>query len=389
MAGDGGRRVSQRFVPAVFMRGGSSKGVFFHARDLPAEREAMDRLLLSALGSPDPYGRQLDGMGGGISSLSKAVVIGPPTHPEADVDYTFAQVAVDRPVVDWRDNCGNLSSAVGPFAVDESLVRVEDGEAALVRIHQVNTRKLIHARFPVRDGRAEVRGDFAIAGVSGTGARIRLDFLAPGGTQTGALLPTGRAADVLEVPGFGSLRATLVDAANPAVFVAAGDLGLTGAESPEELEGDAALMALLDRVRRAAGVLMGLGPSPEAVGLASPRVAAVAGPLAARTLDGRTLDPGEHDVSVRMLSMGRPHRAVPMTGAMALAVACRVEGTVPHALAARRGGRPGEIRVAHPSGTLTVGAEVRRDDGSGWLAESAVVFRTARRLMQGAVAVDT
>jgi 2-methylaconitate isomerase len=390
VAGDG-RRVSQRFLPAVFMRGGSSKGVFFHARDLPAEREEVDRILLSVLGSPDPYGRQLDGMGGGISSLSKAVMIGPPTHPEADVDYTFAQVAVERPVVDWRDNCGNLSSAVGPFAVDEGLVRVEDGEASLVRIHQVNTRKLIHARFPVRDGRAEVRGDFAIAGVAGTGARIRLDFLAPGGTQTAALLPTGKAVDVLEIDGLGPLRATLVDAANPAVFVAASDLGLSGAESPDAMEGDAALMALLDRVRRAAGVAMGLGATPEAVGLASPRIAAVAGPLAARTLDGRVLDSDGHDVTVRMLSMGRPHRAVPMTGAMALAVACRIEGSVPHAMAARRGGgRPEEIRVAHPSGSLTVGAEVRRESGgAGWGAESAVVFRTARRLMQGEVAVNS
>jgi 2-methylaconitate isomerase len=392
VAGDGDGGVSQRFLPAVFMRGGSSKGVFFHARDLPAKREEVDCILLSVLGSPDPYGRQLDGMGGGISSLSKAVIIGPPTHKEADVDYTFAQVSVDRPVVDWRDNCGNLSSAVGPFAVDEGLVRVEDGEAVLVRIHQVNTRKLIHARFPVRDGRAEVRGDFGIAGVAGTGARIRLDFLAPGGTQSGALLPTGKSVDVLEIDGFGPLRATLVDAANPAVFVAASELGLSGAESPDAMEGDAALMALLDRVRRVAGVAMGLGATPEAVGLASPRVAAVAGPLAARTLDGRVLDPDGHDVTVRMLSMGRPHRAVPMTGAMALAVACRVEGTVPHAVAARRRGRsPEEIRVAHPSGTLTVGAEVRRDGGSGagWTAESAVVFRTARRLMQGAVAVNT
>ncbi|MBD0274641.1 MAG: PrpF family protein, partial [Acetobacteraceae bacterium] len=333
----------------------------------------------------DSYGRQLDGMGGGISSLSKAVVIGPPTHPEADVDYTFAQVSVDRPVVDWRDNCGNLSSAVGPFAVDEGLVRAGDGEA-LVRIHQVNTRKLIHARFPVRNGRAEVRGDFAIAGVSGTGARVRLDFLEPGGTQTGALLPTGRAVDELVVAGFGRLRATLVDAANPAVFVAASDLGLTGAESPEEIEGKAGLLELLDRVRRAAGVAMGLGATPEAVGLASPRVAAVAGPLAARTLDGKALDPGGQDVTVRMISMGRPHRAVPMTGAMALAVACRVEGSVPHALASR-GGRPDEVRVAHPSGMLTVGAEVRHEGGR-WHAGSAVVFRTARRLMQGAVAVN-
>ncbi|MBK1659574.1 2-methylaconitate cis-trans isomerase PrpF family protein [Paracraurococcus ruber] len=376
--------MTQSFLPAVFMRGGSSKGVFFHAKDLPADRAAVDPILLSVLGSPDPYGRQLDGMGGGISSLSKAVLIGPPSHPEADVDYTFAQVAVDRPVVDWKGNCGNLSSAVGPFAVDEGLVRVADGEA-LVRIHQVNTRKIIHARFPVREGRAEVRGDFAIAGVAGTGARIRLDFLAPGGSQCAALLPTGSPVDVLEIPGFGPLRASLVDAANPAVFVAAADLGLTGAETPDAIEARADLMALLDRIRRLAGVAMGLAATEAAVGLASPRVALVAGPTAARTLDGGVLDPAGHDVTIRMLSMERPHRAVPMTGAMGLAVACRVEGSIPQALA-RRGARPEEIRVAHPSGTLAVGAEVRRDD-TGWQADSAVVFRTARRLMQGQVAL--
>ena len=376
--------MTQNFIPAAFIRGGSSKGVFFHARDLPADRGAIDPILLAVLGSPDPYGRQLDGMGGGISSLSKAVIIGPPTHPEADVDYTFAQVAVDRPLVDWKGNCGNLSAAVGPFAVDEGLVRVADGEA-LVRIHQVNTRKIIHARFPVRDGRAEVRGDFAIAGVAGTGARIRLDFLAPGGTQTAGLFPTGRVADVLEVEGFGSVRATLIDAGNPAAFIDARDVGMTGAESPEEIEARPELMALLDRIRRVAGVAMGLAAAPEGVGLAAPRIALVAGPLPARTLDGAVLDPAAHDVTVRMLSMERPHRAVPMTGAMGLAVACRVEGSIPQALAGR-GERAEEIRVAHPSGMLTVGAEVERRDG-GWHAESAVVFRTQRRLMQGAVAV--
>jgi 2-methylaconitate cis-trans-isomerase PrpF len=376
--------MSQAFIPAVFMRGGSSKGVFFHQGDLPAERAAIDPILLGVLGSPDPYGRQLDGMGGGISSLSKAVLIGPPSHPEADVDYTFAQVSVDRPVVDWKGNCGNLSAAVGPFAVDEGLVRAEDGEA-LVRIHQVNTRKIIHARFPVREGRAEVRGDFTIAGVAGTGARIRLDFLSPGGSQTAGLLPTGNPVDVLEIPGFGRLRASLVDAANPAVFVAARDLGLTGGELPETVEARADLMALLDRIRRIAGVAMGLAATEEAVSLANPRVALVAGPMAARILDGTVLDPAGHDATIRMLSMERPHRAVPMTGAMGLAVACRIEGSIPHALATK-GEKPEEIRVAHPSGTLSVGAEVRRDD-HGWHADSAVVFRTARRLMQGQVAV--
>ncbi|MFO0182112.1 MAG: PrpF domain-containing protein, partial [Alphaproteobacteria bacterium] len=180
--------MDQAFIPAIFMRGGSSKGVFFHARDLPQDRAQQDAIFLAVLGSPDPYGRQLDGMGGGISSLSKAVIIGPPTHPDADVDYLFAQVAVDTPVVDWSSNCGNLSSAVGPFAVDEGLVRVADGEA-LVRIHQVNTKRIIHARFPVRGGKAVTAGDFTMAGVSGSGVRIRLGFLAPGGGATGRLLP--------------------------------------------------------------------------------------------------------------------------------------------------------------------------------------------------------
>jgi 2-methylaconitate cis-trans-isomerase PrpF len=378
--------MSQSFIPAVFIRGGSSKGVFFHARDLPAARGEIDPILLSVLGSPDPYGRQLDGMGGGISSLSKGVIIGPPTRADADVDYTFAQVSVDKPVVDWKGNCGNLSSAVGPFAVDEGLVGAAEGEA-LVRIHQVNTKKLIHARFPVREGKAEVRGDFAIAGVAGTGARIRLDFLEPGGSQCSALLPTGNPVDTLEIPGFGPLRASLMDAANPAVFVAAADLGLTGDESPDAIEARPDLMALLDVIRRLGGVAMGLGAVPEAVGLASPRVALVAGPTAARTLDGQVLDPAGHDVTIRMLSMERAHRAVPMTGALCLAVACRIEGSIPQALATK-GSRPEEIRVAHPSGSLTVGAEVRRDN-QGWHADSAVVFRTQRRLMQGAVAIPS
>ena len=375
--------MSQDFIPAAFIRGGSSKGVFFHAKDLPAERREIDLILLGVLGSPDPYGRQLDGMGGGISSLSKGVIIGPPTHPEADVDYTFAQISVDKPVVDWKGNCGNLSSAVGPFAVDEGLVQAADGEA-LVRIHQVNTKKIIHARFPVRSGKAEVHGDFAIAGVAGTGARIRLDFLSPGGTQTPHLLPTGNPLDVLRLDGLG-IEASLVDAANPAVFIRAADIGLNGGELPEEIEARADIMALLDRLRRAAGVAMGLAATPEAVGLASPRIAMVAPPMASRTLDGQVLDPAGHDVQIRMLSMERPHRAVPMTGAMCLAVACRITGSIPHAMATR-GPKPEEIRVAHASGVVAVGAEVRQAN-TGWHAESAVVFRTQRRLMQGGVAI--
>lgn len=374
--------MDQAFIPAVFMRGGSSKGVFFHAKDLPEDRTRQDAIFLSVLGSPDPYGRQLDGMGGGISSLSKAVIIGPPTHPDADVDYTFAQVAVDRPLVDWSSNCGNLSSAIGPFAVDEGLLRASDGEA-LVRIHQVNTRRIIHARFPVSGGRAAVAGDFAVAGVAGTGARIRLDFLAPGGGATGSLLPTGAARDTLEHGGR-RYTATMVDAANACVFLDARELGLTGTESPDAIEASRATMALLDALRRAAAVRMGLCATPEAAPLAIPKVAVVAPAAAYRALDGGEHAAATHDIAVRMISMERAHRAVPLTGGMALGVACRIAGSLPQALAGALAGD--EVRVANPSGILSVGAEVSRGE-TGWFADSAVVFRTARRLMQGAVAV--
>jgi hypothetical protein len=375
--------MDQTFIPAIFMRGGSSKGVFFHARDLPADRAKQDAVFLAVLGSPDPYGRQLNGMGGGISSLSKAVIIGPPTHPDADVDYLFAQVAVDKPIVDWSSNCGNLSSAVGPFAVDEGLVRVPDGEA-LVRIHQVNTRRIIHARFPVRGAKAVTAGDFTMAGVSGSGARIRLDFLAPGGGATGRLLPTGNARDVLHHAGR-TYAASLIDAANACVFLDARDLGLTGRESPDAIEADPARMALFDALRRKAGVMMGLAASPEAVGLALPKIAVVAPPAAYHALDGAAFTADSHDIAVRMISMERAHRAVPLTGAMCLGVASRIPGSVPHQLAGPPA-RADETRVANPSGILSVGAEVR-EAAAGWHAESAVVYRTARRLMQGQVAV--
>ncbi|MBL8700074.1 MAG: PrpF family protein [Alphaproteobacteria bacterium] len=375
--------MTQRFIPAVFMRGGSSKGVFFHARDLPSERAAMDAIFIRTLGSPDPYGRQLDGMGGGISSLSKAVIIGPPTRPDCDVDYTFIQVAVDRPIADWGSNCGNLSSAVGPFAVDEGLVKVAPDGEALVRIHQVNTKKVIHARFPVHGGKAEVRGDFTIAGVAGTGARVRLDFLAPGGSVTRALLPTGRVVETLEVPGHGRFTCSLVDAANAAVLVPARELGLTGAESPDAIEAKPEVMARLDAIRRAGGVAMGFAAKPEAVGLSNPKIAMLAAPQFFKTLDGAEVAAGAHDIGVRMVSMERLHRAVTLTGAMCIGVAARIEGTLAHALATTGGGD--EVRVGNPSGIVSVGAEVTR--APDWHAESAVVFRTARRLMQGEVAI--
>lgn len=336
--------MTQTFIPAVFYRGGSSKGLFFHARHCPTDHAVLERMLLSALGSPDPNGRQLDGMGGGTSSLSKAVIIGPPTHPDADVDYTFAQVAVDRPVVDWGANCGNLSSAVGPFAVDEGLVCAADGEA-LVRIHQVNTKKIIHARFPVRNGKAVTTGNATVDGVAGTGAPIALDFLDPGGTVTSGLLPTGQVIETIEIDGR-AFDMSLVDASNPVAFVAANDVGLAGSEHPDTIEADRAVMALLDRLRRAAAVRMGLGQTPDSVGLANPKIAVVSAPATFVTLDGRTVEGAAQDIAIRMLSMERAHRAVTLTGAMCLAVACRIEGSLPHRLCSGHADMQA-IRVAH------------------------------------------
>lgn len=376
--------MSQSFIPAVFYRGGTSKGVFFHARDLPADRDACDRIFLAAIGSPDPYGRQLNGMGGGISSLSKAVVIGPPTHPEADVDYTFIQLAVEEPVADWSNNCGNLSSAVGHFAVDEGLVPAKDGEV-LVRIHQTNTKKIIHSRFTVQDGKAATAGDYVIAGVAGTGSRIRLDFLAPGGAVTGKLLPTDNVVDTIDLGADGKFEVSIIDATSPIVYVDAQSVGLKGSESPNDIEAQPRVMSLLEKLRRQAGVMIGLAREPEHVGLQTPRIALAARAAPFKGLDGTSYQAEDFDVATRMMSMQRAHRAVPGTGGLNLGVATQVGGSIPNRLS-RPANAAGEVRVANPSGLVSVGAVVRQSGGE-WIADSAVLFRTARRLMQGEVAV--
>lgn len=373
----------QARLRAVFMRGGTSRAIMFRAEDLPADRALWPAIFLAAMGSPDPNGRQLDGVGGGVSSLSKVCVIGPPSRPDADVDYTFAQVGVREATVDFKGNCGNMSAAVGPFAVDEGLVRAAGNEAT-VRIHNTNTGKIILARFPVEDGAAAVDGDFALPGVAGTGAPVRLEFLEPGGAATGRLLPTGRPIDRLELPGLGPVEASLVDAANPCVFARAADLGLTGAELPQALEADGEALARLEALRRAASVAMGIARSAaEAATIVSiPKVAVVTAPADAPLLSGETLPADAMDIAVRMISVGQPHRAVPLTGAMCLAVAARIPGSIPHALARPAAAADADLRIGQPSGVTVVGAEVDRREG-GWAAERAVVYRTARRLMDG------
>lgn len=356
-----------RRLPAVYMRGGTSKAVMFHTRDLPQDRAAWDAIFLAVMGVPDPNGRQLDGMGGGLSSLNKVCVVGPPSREGADVDYTFVQLGVERPLVDYGGNCGNMSAAIGPFAVEEGLVAAPADGEALVRIHNTNTGKLIAARFPVEGGALAADGGFALDGVAGTAAPIKLEFLDPGGAKTGRLLPTGAVVDELE-----GIPASCVDAANPAVFVAASDLGLTGTELPGKLEKDAAFLARMEAIRCAAAIRMGLPPLGSV-----PKVAMVSAPTDAATLSGKMLTAGEHDIAIRMISMGQPHRAVPITGAIALAVAARVPGTIPNRLCAAAAG---PIRVGHASGTTVVEAEV-----AAGVARYGAVYRTARRLFEGAV----
>ncbi|WP_420403993.1 2-methylaconitate cis-trans isomerase PrpF family protein [Nisaea sp.] len=368
-------------IPACFMRGGSSKGVFFTADDLPAAHALWDPLFLSVIGSPDPYERQLNGMGGGVSSLSKAAVISASLREEADLDFTFAQVSVAKALVDYSSNCGNLSSAVAPFALERGLIRRDDGPAS-VRIFNTNTNKMLIAQLEVSEGRAVESGAFAIPGVAGTGSPIRLDFLDPAGAGTGRLLPSGNLKDLIEAEDGRVFEASLIDVGNPCVFLDAGAFGRSGNETIRDLESDTALTILLEDLRRKAAVLMGLADEESAAPAAVPKIAFVGTPLSAKDLAGKAIDPAAADLAVRMLSMENVHRVLPLTGAMCTAVASRIPGTVPAGLARKS---DGDVRLANPSGILPIGTDVSLDGAP--TVRSVSVTRTARLLMTGEVVV--
>jgi len=372
-------------LPAVFMRGGTSRAIMFHAKDLPPRAE-WDPIFLAAMGSPDPNGRQLNGMGGGISSLSKVCVLAPSERDDADIDYTFAQVQIREAAVDYRSNCGNMSSAVGPFAVDEGLLR-PNGDQAVVRIFNTNTRKIIRSTFPLADGRAATDGAMAIPGVAGSGAPVRLDFLTPGGATTGKLLPTGNPVDALMVPDLGIIAASMIDAANACVFVLARDLGLTGRELPEALDQDTALLAKLQRIRRTASVAMGIARDDEEARSINgvPIIGFVAPPMDAPTLSGEPIMADQVDLTARFLSNGQPHRALPLTASLCTGVAARIRGTLVNQVLGPNAGE--SVRIGMPSGILTVDADVSQDRNGIWTAHSGAFYRTARRLFDGRVYV--
>ena len=384
--------MTQLRIPAVYMRGGTSKGVFFVKDDLPADPAVRDRLLMRVIGSPDAYGKQIDGMGAATSSTSKVVLISRSTRPDCDVDYLFGQVAIDRPFIDWGGNCGNLTSAVGPFAISAGLVAAPSDGAALVRIWQANIGKKINAIVPVKGGEVVEEGDFELDGVTFPSAEIRIEFIEPGGGdedgEGGAMFPTGRLLDVLEVPGVGSIEATLINAGNPHVFVNASALGLKGTEMQGDMNGDKALLARLEAVRAQGAVAMGIAATVEEASrtkLHVPKLCFVSPAQSYTASDGKPVRADDLDVTARILSMGVLHHAMTGTGAVAIAVAAAIPGTVVHRTL-KAGADPSRTVFGHPSGILAVGADAEERDGQ-WVVTKAVMSRSARRIMEGWVRV--
>lgn len=372
-------------IRCVYMRGGTSKGVFFREDWLPNDPVVRERVLLRVVGSPDPYGQQIDGMGGGTSSTTKAVIVGPASQPDCDVDYTFGAVSIGTPVIDWSGNCGNLTSAVGPFAIAQGLVTPPENGIATVSIWQTNIRARIIARVPVQDGKVVEGGDFVLDGVTFPAAEIPLEFLQDA-DRSDAMFPTGLLIETLDVPGVGPIEATLITAGNSAIIVNASTLGLTGAELQSDINGDAALLARAEAIRAHGAVRMGLAATAaEATELRphTPKLAFVSRPRAYVASSGQAVAAEDIHINARIFSMGKLHHAMTGTGAVGLAAAAAIPGTV---VSETLGEPRAHLRFGHPSGTLSVGAQATLQ-ASRWVVTSVTMSRSARRLMEGAVLV--
>lgn len=388
--------VPQIKIPATYMRGGTSKGVFFRLQDLPEAAQvpgaARDALLMRVIGSPDPYGKQIDGMGGATSSTSKTVILSRSTRAGHDVDYLFGQVSIDKPFVDWSGNCGNLSSAVGSFAIASGLVdreRVPQNGTAVVRIWQANIGKTIIAHVPVTNGEVQETGDFELDGVTFPAAEVQLEFMDPAAEEEGAggsMFPTGNLVDDLEVPGVGTLRATMINAGIPTIFVEAEAIGYTGTELQEAINGDAKALAMFETIRAHGALRMGLIKHVDEAAKRqhTPKVAFVAKPKDYVSSSGKEVKAGDIDLLVRALSMGKLHHAMMGTAAVAIGTAAAIPGTLVNLAAG--GGNRNAVRFGHPSGTLRVGAEATQANGE-WSVTKAIMSRSARVLMEGWVRV--
>lgn len=383
-------------IPAVYMRGGTSKGVFFRLQDLPVAAQtpgaARDALLLRVIGSPDPYGKHIDGMGGATSSTSKTVIVSKSARPGHDVDYLFGQVAIDKAFIDWTGNCGNLSAAVGPFAISNGLIDAANlprNGIATVRIWQANIGKTIVAHVPMTDGAVQETGDFELDGVTFPAAEIALEFMDPAADEDGAggaMFPTGNVVDDLEVPGIGTLKATMINAGIPTIFVEAEAIGYEGTELQDAINGDDKALAMFETIRAHGAMRMGLIERIDEIAKRqhTPKVAFVARPAEYVASSGKTVRAGDVDLLVRAMSMGKLHHAMMGTAAVAIGTAAAIPGTLVNLAAG--GGEREAVRFGHPSGTLRVGAQAALVDGQ-WVVKKAIMSRSARVLMEGTVRV--
>ncbi|EHR6003295.1 2-methylaconitate cis-trans isomerase PrpF [Vibrio parahaemolyticus] len=387
-------QMSQIKVPATYMRGGTSKGVFFNLEDLPSEAqvagEARDKLLLRVIGSPDPYGKQIDGMGGATSSTSKTVIVSRSSRDDHDVDYLFGQVSIDKPFVDWSGNCGNLSAAVGPFAIHAGLIpqeRIPENGIVTVRVWQVNISKTILVHVPIVNGFVQETGEFELDGVTFPAAEIQVDFVDPADGE-GSMFPTGNLVDDLVVPDVGTFNATFINAGIPTIFIDAESIGYQGTELQDDINNDDAALAMFESIRAHGALKMGLISELEEAQTRqhTPKVAFVSKPKSYQSSSGKEVNESEIDVLVRALSMGKLHHAMMGTAAVAIASAACVPGTLVNLAAG--GGEKESVTFGHPSGTLKVGAKAKQTE-QGWVVQKAIMSRSARILMEGFVRVPS
>ncbi|EJY0698162.1 TPA: 2-methylaconitate cis-trans isomerase PrpF [Vibrio parahaemolyticus] len=387
-------QMSQIKVPATYMRGGTSKGVFFNLEDLPSEAqvagEARDKLLLRVIGSPDPYGKQIDGMGGATSSTSKTVIVSRSSRDDHDVDYLFGQVSIDKPFVDWSGNCGNLSAAIGPFAIHAGLIpqeRIPENGIVTVRVWQMNISKTILVHVPIVNGFVQETGEFELDGVTFPAAEIQVDFVDPAGGE-GSMFPTGNLVDDLVVPDVGTFNATFINAGIPTIFIDAESIGYQGTELQDQINNDDAALAMFESIRAHGALKMGLISELEEAQTRqhTPKVAFISKPKSYQSSSGKAVNESEIDVLVRALSMGKLHHAMMGTAAVAIASAACVPGTLVNLAAG--GGEKESVTFGHPSGTLKVGAQAKQTE-QGWVVQKAIMSRSARILMEGFVRVPS